>query len=82
MSGGGGGSSIIAAYAVVRNLFRSGRKADQSPERAGLDAEELREVEYESMGLPVPEHRDRSRHASIWQRLVHSRLVTAFRRSG
>jgi hypothetical protein len=57
MSGGsGGGSPIIAAYAVVRNLIRTGRAARYDDERARLDAEELREVEYESMGLAVSEH--------------------------
>ncbi len=40
MSGsGGGGSSVIAAYGGA--------------ERVALDAEELREVEYEEMGLPL-----------------------------
>ena len=82
MSGGGGGSSIIAAYAAIRSFLRSGGNADRNPERACLDAEELREVEYESMGLPVPEHRDLTGRTTIWQRLVRSRLVTAFRRTG
>lgn len=54
--GGGGGSSIIAAYAVVRNFIRTGRRAKEDDERAELDSEELREVEYASMGLPVSEH--------------------------
>ena len=51
---GGGGVSIIAAWAAVRNFMRGGRKDSQDPERARLDAEELREVEYESMGMQVP----------------------------
>jgi hypothetical protein len=53
-SGGGGGSQIIAAYAVVRYFIRTGRAP--SAERVKADAEELREVEYASMGLAVPEH--------------------------
>jgi hypothetical protein len=56
MSGGGGGSSIFAAYAAVRALIRTGPPAKVDDERAELDSEELREVEYESIGLPVPEH--------------------------
>lgn len=55
MSGGAGaGAPIIAAYAVVRNLIRPGRAGNEDDERAKLDAAELREVEYQSMGLPTP----------------------------
>jgi len=57
-SSGGGGPSIIAAYAVIRNFLRPGR-TEHDDERAALDAEELREVQYTSMGLPVPEDRHR-----------------------
>ena len=57
MSGsGGGGSSVLAAYMIIRNKLRGGSPANASPERVALDAEELREVEYEEMGLPLPEH--------------------------
>lgn len=51
---GGGGVSIIAAWAAVRNFIRPGRRGAQDPERARLDAAELREVEYESMGMQAP----------------------------
>ena len=52
--GSGGGSSIIAAYAVVKAFLRPGRSVDASEEQAALDREELREVEYEEMGLSPP----------------------------
>jgi hypothetical protein len=55
--GGGGGSPIFGAYAVIRNRFRAGTSGKLNDERAELDAEELREVEYESMGIAVPEHK-------------------------
>ncbi len=54
MSGPGGGSPIIAAYAVVKAFLQRGRSVDDIEERARLDDEELREVEYEEMGLPLP----------------------------
>jgi hypothetical protein len=53
-AGSGGGSSIIAAYAVIRNLIRPGRSAEDDAEQAQLDSAELRQVEYESMGMSVP----------------------------
>jgi hypothetical protein len=69
--GGGGGSSIIAAYAAVRALIRTGPPATVDDERAELDSEELREVEYESIGLPVPEHRPKSTgRLSFLRRLI------------
>lgn len=52
--GSGGGSSIIAAYAVVKAFLRRGRSVDASEEQAALDREELREVEYEEMGMLPP----------------------------
>ena len=51
---GGGGVSIIAAWAAVRNFIRGGRGAEVNPQRAALDAEELRDVEYQSMGMEAP----------------------------
>ena len=49
----------IVGYAIVKALNRDQeRKAldhDAAVSRAALDEEELREVEYEAMGLPVPE---------------------------
>jgi hypothetical protein len=52
-SSGGSGSSIIAAWAVARAKF-AGRGQVSDQRQAALDAEELREVEYAEMGLPVP----------------------------
>lgn len=60
MSGGSGGSSIYAAYAAVRALIRTSPPAKVDHERAELDSEELREVEYESIGQPVPGHQPAS----------------------
>lgn len=69
--GGGGGSSIIAAYAIIRNLFRQGRTAHENDERAALDYEERRETEYTSMGLPVPaDRRVRSPRFAFFRRLL------------
>ena len=71
MSGAGGGSSIFAAYAVIRNKIRGGSSANATPERAALDAEELREVEYETMGMAVPEHQlERRTRSSFLRRLL------------
>ena len=57
-SGGGGGVSLFGAWAFVRMLFSGRKSADEVDRRAALDAEELREVEYENMGLPVPPRAD------------------------
>ena len=81
MSSGGGGSSIFAAYAVVRNLIRPGRAGGEDGERATLDAEELREVEYASMGLPVPESPMPTARPGRLHRLLRSSFVSTFRRS-
>ncbi len=68
--GGGGGSSIIAAYMVIRNLLRGGRTSHDD-ERARLDAEELRQVQYTSMGLEAPELRhEPSTRLSLLRRLL------------
>lgn len=81
--GGGGGSQILGAYAVIRNLIRTGGVAHENDERARLDAEELREVEYESMGMAVPEHQPSgTARSTVFARLRHSRLLASFRRSG
>lgn len=81
MSGGsGGGSSIIAAYAVVRNLIRTG-SAKGDDERAKLDSEELREVEYESMGMAVPEHQPTTPARSTALGRLRVRLLSIPRRS-
>ena len=53
---GGGGTSIIAAWAAVRNFVRGGRGAEVDSQRAALDAAELRDVEYQSMGMEAPSH--------------------------
>lgn len=83
MSGsGGGGSPIIAAYAIVRNLIRTGRAAREDDERAKLDSQELREVEYASMGLTVPEHPlAPDARSTFLGRLRRSRLVSGRRPS-
>ena len=83
MSGsGGGGSSIIAAYAVIRYFIRTGRAAKEDDERARLDSEELREVEYASMGRPVQEHPPTpTARSTFLRRLLRSRLVSGLRRS-
>jgi hypothetical protein len=58
MSGGGGGTSIFAAFAIVKSLFRGKTSIDDIEQQAALDHEELREVEYEEMGLPLPKRLD------------------------
>jgi hypothetical protein len=50
----GSGPPIISAYAVVKAFLQRGRSVDDIEEQAELDDEELREVEYEEMGLPLP----------------------------
>ncbi len=54
MSGPGGGSPVIAAYAVIKAFLQRGRSVDDIEAQAELDHEELREIEYEEMGLPLP----------------------------
>jgi hypothetical protein len=81
MSSGGGGSSIFAAYAVIRNAILPGRAGDEDGERAALDAEELREVEYTSMGLAVPKPPMPTVRPGRLQGLLRSSRVAAFRRS-
>lgn len=79
-AGGGGGSSIIAAYAVIRNFIRARRTPEDEDARARLDAEELREVEYASMGLPLPEHDATSTpRPTLLQRVLRARLVSGQR---
>lgn len=80
--GGGGGSSIIAAYAVVRNLIRTGSLAKADDERAKLDSEELREVEYESIGMAVPEHQPTTPARATFPRRLRVWLLSNLRRSG
>jgi hypothetical protein len=75
MSSSGGGSSIIAAYAVIGNAIRRGRAGRVDGARAALDAEELRAVEYASMGLPVPEQPHVSAGRSTIVGRLRSRLV-------
>ena len=48
-----GGSNIIAAWAIIRTTL-GGRTASKSAAQAVLDDEELREVEYAEMGMPLP----------------------------
>jgi hypothetical protein len=63
----GGGPPILGAYAVVRNLLRTGRGSKETAARAALDAEELRDVEYATMGMTAPEHQP---VPSAWTRLL------------
>ena len=78
----GGAPSILGAYAVVRNLIRYGRGAKQRDERARLDSEELREVEYATMGLALPEHQPTPAVRSTGLGRLRSRLASSFRRKG
>lgn len=52
--GGGGGVSLFGAWAIVRLLFSGRKSMDEAARRAALDAEELREVEYQDMGMVLP----------------------------
>ena len=48
----------IVGYAIIKALRRdqeaAARTKDAAVSRAAMDEEELRDVEYASMGLPVP----------------------------
>ena len=80
---GGGGASIIAAYAVIRNFIRACRTPEEEDARARLDAEELREVEYAAMGLPLPEHASEpTARPTFLGRLLGSSDASGFHRSG
>ncbi len=81
--GGGGGAPLFGAYAVVRNLLRGGRSPKEDAQRAALDAEELRDVEYESMGMHAPELASTTpASVGLIGRLHISRFLARFRRNG
>lgn len=54
MSVGGSGPSVISAWAALKSALGIDKLAPEDSQRAALDREELREVEYEEAGLPVP----------------------------
>ena len=65
----------IVGHAIIKALgrdqeTRAGAR-DAAVDRAALDEEELREVEYASMGLPLPVHpMEPRRRRSILRRLL------------
>jgi hypothetical protein len=54
MTSGGGGPSAISAAKALEALTE--QRPTENPVRETLDREELRQVEYEEMGLPIPRH--------------------------
>lgn len=49
------GPPIFGPWAFIRYLFNRGDTTDVDPARAALDREELRQLEYQSAGLAVPD---------------------------
>lgn len=65
----------VVGYAIIKALRRDQEAAaathDAAVSRAALDEEELREVEYTDMGLPVPVRATASRsRRSLLRRIV------------